>query len=112
MGADSTHIFYGVRYQVPDESEIEQLQRGEHILVKAAKKAGLQTYWGKFDVNGGSYYLLYIGREIATVGYEGAIDIELSDTQLAQIQLETRRKLATGNFSFTPAFFAQFEPDV
>src|SRR5215813_8647008 len=103
MGADSTHFFYGVRYQVSDASEVHQLQNGEHLLIKSAKKVGLQTFWGNFDLEGGSYYLLYVGRHISTVGYEGVSDLELTDTQLARIQLDTRRKLSDGGFSLVPA---------
>ena len=112
MGADSTYIFYGVRYQVSDEAEINQLQAGNHPLVKAAKKSGLQSLWGDFNLDGNPYYLLYIGTEIETIGYEGAIDMEISDTKLDQIRLETRRKLGAAGFSLVPALFAQFEPDV
>jgi len=112
MGADSTYLFYGVRYQVSDKIEIDQLQAGQHVLQKAAKKVGLQSLWGNFDIDGGDFYLLYVGRELATLGYEGSKDVELSDTELAQIQLETKHKLAAAGFSLIPALFAQFEPDV
>ena len=112
MGADATHLFYGVRYQVSDASEIGQLQTGDHPLVKAAKKAGLDTYWGNFDSNGGELYILYIGRQLSTLGYEGSAELELSDAELMKLQIDTRRKLMNGRFSLVPALFAQFEPDV
>jgi hypothetical protein len=112
MGADSTYLFYGVRYQVSDKSEISQLRAGTHPLVKAAKKACLQTVWGNFDLDGGEYYLLYVGRQLATLGHEGISDIEISDPDLARIQLDVRRKLFAAGFSLTPALFAQFESDV
>ena len=112
MGADSTYIFYGVRYQVSDEAEIKQLQTGDHLLIKAAKKAGLESFWGNFDLAGNAYHLLYIGTEIGTIGYEATTDVEISDTELDQIRLETKRKLASAGFSLVPALFAQFEPDV
>lgn len=112
MGADAAHLFYGVRYQVSDDAEIKLLQANDHPLAAAAKKCGLQTDWGNFDFNGGEYYLLYIGRHIATLGHEGAREVELSDTALIEIQMDTRRKLSRCGFSLTPAFFGQFEPDV
>ncbi|HBE83908.1 MAG TPA: hypothetical protein PLN05_13485 [Pyrinomonadaceae bacterium] len=112
MGADSTYLFYGVRYQVSDESEISQLGTGTHPLLKAAKKARLQTVWGNFDVDGGEYYLLYVGRQLAALGHEGVSDIEISDIDLARVQLDVRRKLSVAGFSLTPARFAQFEADV
>ena len=112
MGADAVVIFYGVRYQVTDQSEIEQLMADKHPLVQAAEEAGLQHYCGNFSLDGGDYYLLYIGSEIASIGYEGLSDVELSDEQFAKIQEETKEKLKRGGFSLVPAFFAQFEPDV
>lgn len=112
MGADTTYLFYGVRYQVTDAEEIAQIGKGSHPLVKAAKKAKLQTVYGNFAMNGGEFFLLYIGRELAAVGLEGIADIEISDTDLTKTQIDVRRKLAAAGFSLTPALFAQFEPDV
>lgn len=112
MGASSTYLFYGVRYQVSDEVEISQLSSGTHPLATSAKKAGLQTVWGNFDLDGGEYYLLYIGHEIANVGLEGVSEIEVSDSEFTRIQLDVRRKISEAGFSLSPALFAQFEPDV
>src|SRR6476620_5797219 len=103
MGADATHIFYGVRYHVSDPAEIKLLENESHMLVKAAKKAGLQTYWRNCDFDGGEFYLLYVGRKISTLGLEGEGDLELSDTEFAQIQLDTRKRLRQGGFSLVPA---------
>ncbi|MBX3282338.1 MAG: hypothetical protein KF756_07665 [Acidobacteria bacterium] len=112
MGADSTYLFYGVRYQVTGDDEIAQLENGTHPLVKAANKGRLQTVFGNFSLDGDELYILYVGREIAVLGYEGVAEIELSDTEFMKIQLETRRKLSAAGFSLVPALFAQFEPDV
>lgn len=112
MGADSTYLFYGVRYQVVDEDEIAQLENDTHPLVKAAKKGRLQTVFGNFSLDGDELYLLYVGREIAVLGYEGVAEIELSNAEFAKIQLDVRRKLSAAGFSLTPALFAQFEPDI
>lgn len=112
MGADSTYLFYGVRYHVSDETEISQLGNGTHPLLVAANKARLQTVWGNFDLYGDRYYLLYVGRELAELGHEGVADVEISDTELVKIQLDVRRRLSAAGFSLTPALFAQFEADV
>lgn len=112
MGADSTYLFYGVRYQVTENDEIAQLNSGTHPLIKAAKRGQLQTVYGNFSLDGGELYLLYVGKEIAVLGYEGITEIELSDTDLIKIQLDIRRKLSAAGFSLTPALFAQFEPDI
>jgi hypothetical protein len=112
MGADATYLFYGVRYQVSDPLRVSQLQTDDHPLVRAGKKAGLDTYWGNFGSNGNELLILNVGRQIATLGHEGSIDIELSDTEPTKLQIDTRRKLNTGGFSLVPALFAQFEADV
>jgi hypothetical protein len=112
MGADGVVVFYGVRYQVTDESEITNLSAGNHPLVEAAERVGLEHYWGNFSLDGGEYYLLYIGTEIANLGYEGMSELELPDEQFAMIQEETKNKLKRGGFSLVPSLFAQFEPDV
>lgn len=112
MDVDSTHLFYGVRYQISDQSEVKQIQTGEHLLLKAAKKVGLESMWGNFDLNGGEYYLLYIGPEISIIGYEGKSDLELSDAEFTRVQIDVRRKLAAAGFSLVPALLAQFEPDI
>lgn len=111
MGADSVTIFYGIRFQVEDKAEIDKLMIGKHPLVKAARKEGLKHYWGNFSVDGGEFYLLYIGTEIGTFGQEGKTEIELSDNQFGKIQKDTRKKLAKAGFSLVPSLFAQFEPD-
>ena len=112
MGADAVVIFYGVRYQVTEEPEIRQLMSDKHPLIQAAEDAGLDHYCGNFSLDGGEYYLLYIGREIASIGYEGLSELEVADERFAKIQAETKEKLKRGGFSLVPAFFAQFEPDV
>lgn len=113
MGADRVTVFYGIRYQVEDESELSLLRLGRHPLIKAAKKHKLQHYWGNFTIDGGNdYYLLYIGTELGEFGGEGKHEMELSDDGFAKIQRDTRKKLATAGFSLKPALMVQFEPDV
>lgn len=111
MGADSVILFYGVRYQITDESEVEQLSARKHPLIEAAKRVGLEHYWGNFSIEGGEYYLLYVGKKIASIGYEGINELELSDEQFSIIKEDTKEKLMRAGFSLTPALFAQFEPD-
>ena len=111
MGADSVTIYYGIRFQVTEKKEIDQLLIGKHPLVKAARRVGLEHYWGNFSLDGGEFNVLYIGKEIGAFGQEGLSEIELSDDRFGKIQRDTRKKLAKAGFSLVPAFFAQFEPD-
>jgi hypothetical protein len=84
----------------------------KHPLIEAAQRAGLEYYWGNFSIDGGEYYLIYIGNEIANLGYEGKSELELPDEQFASIREETKNRLKRGGFSLVPALFAQFEPDI
>ena len=111
MGADSCVVYYGVRYQVTDESELEQLSARTHPLMRAAEQAGLQYYWGNFAMDGGEYNLLLIGTEIGVFGLEELGERELADSDLEQIMLDTRERLQRAGFSLVPALQIQFEPD-
>lgn len=111
MGADSCVVYYGVRYQLTDEAELEQLSGRTHPLVQAATQVGLQYYWGNFAMDGGDYHLLLIGREIGVFGLEDIGERELSDAELQQIVIDTKEKLQRGGFSLVPALQIQFEPD-
>ena len=112
MGADRVTVFYRIRFQVVQETEISQLRLGRHPLIKAAKKYKPQHYWGNFSLDGGDYYLLYIGTELGEFGGEGKADLELSDDAFAKIQRYTKKKMAAAGFSLRPALMVQFEPDV
>jgi hypothetical protein len=111
MGADSCIVYYGVRYQVTDEAELEQLSAPTHPLMEAAKRVGLQYYWGNFSMDGGEYQLLLVGREIGIFGLEGIGERELADAEFQQVMQDTRERLQRGGFSLTPALQIQFEPD-
>lgn len=111
-GSRWSNSFYGVRYQVSDDSEISLLSTRKHSLIEAAQRAGLEYYWGNFSIDGGESYLIYIGKEIANLGYEGKSELELPDEEFERIKDEAKERLKSGGFSLTPAFFAQFEPDI
>lgn len=111
MGADSFVVYYGVRYQVTDKAELEQLEVAKHPLIVAAKRVGLQHYWGNFSMDGGEYYLLLIGRKIGVFGFEGINERELADKEMLEIMRDTRERLQRGGFSLVPALQIQFEPD-
>ncbi len=111
MGADSCVVYYGERYHVTDESELEQLEARTHPLIQAAKRVGLQHYWGNFSMEGGEYYLLLVGRELGVFGVEGIGELELGDTEFQQVMKDTKERLQRGGFSLLPALQIQFEPD-
>ena len=111
MGADSCVVYYGVRYQVTDDTELEQLEARTHPLMQAAKRVGLQHYWGNFSMEGREYHLLLVGREIGVFGLEGISERELGDAEFQQVMQDTRERLQRGGFSLVPALQIQFEPD-
>ena len=111
MGANSCVVYYGVRYQVTDKTELAELGADKHPLIEAAKRVGLQHYYGNFSMDGGEYHLLLIGREVGIFGLEGIGERELADAELQAMMQDTRERLQRGRFSLVPAFQIQFEPD-
>ena len=68
MSADACIVYIGIRYDV-SASEIEGLELRTDARQRAAKRVGLNSYWGNF---GGSEdrYLLLVGTEIEVLGPE------------------------------------------
>lgn len=112
MGADVVTIYYGIRFQVVESTELQQLRIGKHPLARLARKVGLDHYWGNFSMGGDDFYVLYVGTKLGEFGHEGLPELELSDERLGKIQRDTKKKLAQAGFSLIPALLAQFEPDL
>lgn len=110
MGADGFLLYYGVRYIVSyqAEEEIASLEEGTHPKLEAARKAGLQDWWGKTEDEN---YFLLIGAQLGNLGWEGDEHRRIEESDLAAIMNITRAKLQQAGFSQIPALHAQFEPD-
>ncbi|MEX2317990.1 MAG: hypothetical protein WD669_12605 [Pirellulales bacterium] len=111
MGADSTLVFYGVRFST-NESESEALQGNTDERVRRAREHQLAHWWGSFSLDpvNEQMYLL-IGAIIGHIGHEGAYELQVRDNEYQTIVAQTKTKLAAAGFKDEPALFIQFEPD-
>ena len=131
MGGESFVLYYGVRYEIEDESEIHSLEHstsaltrnpGEavqtfpegidinrlHSKVNAAVGAGLEWTWGVTQEE--TYYLL-IGKELGVLGWEHAGDVAIPTQDLEAAIAETRQRLAVAGLNAPVALHAHHEPD-
>ena len=111
MGADSFHVFYGIRWEIDaaNEDSITRLEQRQDSRQLAAKKHELESWWG--TTTDQNCYFLLIGKCIGTFGWEGEHSVELLDTESSLVVEETKRKLLVAELQGTPAWHFQFEPD-
>jgi hypothetical protein len=106
--ASTTIAFYGVRLR-PSEAEIEALEDRSHAAVVAARKAGLQHYWGNFGAPGESYWL-FVGKFLGKLGEEDGSELRFDAEQLSDIAAEVSVRLSMAGFPERPALLLQFQP--
>lgn len=111
MGADSTLIFYGIRFEVlPEETEGLELKTDSRLL--RARDAHLEYWWGNFAVDElQEACYLFVGKLLATVGHEGVYNLVHSPAELASLFERTDSRLASAGVEGDPALYVQFEPD-
>ena len=109
MGADAVVVYFGVQYVVPlgSKTEIDGLERGTDTRLLNAKKAGLQTWWGR--ITDGQPYHLLIGRELGILGLENDEQKEIGAPALMKILEEIPKRLAAGGFKETPGLHLLLE---
>jgi hypothetical protein len=107
--ASTTIAFYGVRFR-PSEAEIGALEDRSHAAVLAARKAGLQYYWGNFGMPGESYFL-FVGKLLGKLGDEDGSELRFDPERLSEIAAEVSGKLSMAGFPERPALLLQFQPD-
>jgi hypothetical protein len=109
MGADSFIVYYGIRWEVSDEAEIESLELKKDSRIKLAKQHKLNLWWGVTTDQ--ERYFLLIGTELGSFGWEGASNRSISDIEVRDVVKGTIGKLKDAGFKENPAFHFQFEPD-
>lgn len=109
MSADSFVVFYGVLRRLADSAEIELCESRQHPWIVAARNAGLQHYWGTFGLDGD--HILLVGRRLGVFGAEGDTELQLCDSELQSISLETKERLERAGIAETPKLLIQYEPD-
>ena len=83
--------FYGLRFDISlDEIEALELRTDRRIV--AARKNGLQFYWGRFSAPD-ERYLLVVGGRIGIMGPENQLAIAVSDFEFEAIKSTTKATL-------------------
>ncbi len=109
MSTEACLLLFGVRYEVrPDE--IEGLERRSDPRLAQARRAGLKHYWGNFGLPG-EKYLLFVGYQIALLGVQDKLAIDVSAPDFERIVADTSAKLREAGFQGEPRLFAQWMPD-
>lgn len=112
MGADAVVVCFGLRFSLGTEDELnedalEAFERRTDARMVAARKAGLQTYFGKVT-SGGEYFLL-VGRTIGEFGAEGLDQAALKEAEIIELMARTRTLLAKAGLAGEPELHVQFE---
>jgi len=127
MGAEAFVVYYGVRYEVEDPSELDMLEYSSmsrqsnngspidgldadqwHPKVRAAVSVGLEWTWGITQEE--TYYLL-IGKELGWLGWEHVGEVAIPTQELEATIAETKRQLHVAEFNEPVALHAHHEPD-
>jgi hypothetical protein len=74
MGADAFHVFFGVRHLIQSEQELAALEDRTDTRLVAARKARLNTCFGR--ATDGTSHLLLIGYDLGTFGVENQVESE------------------------------------
>src|SRR5689334_7093871 len=98
MGADAFHVCYGLRWEIDSSSAdtVAQLEQREDIRQLAARRHGLDSWWG-VTTDEGRYFLL-VGKLVGNFGWEGEHAANLGDAEQASIISETRATLRAAGF--------------
>ena len=111
MGADSTLVFYGVRYAL-SEGEHEPLELRLDPRQQDARRCKLDSWWGRCATEGGEQApYLFIGAKLGSTGYEGQSEISRSRAELARMIEEVGVKLERAGIEQEPRLYIQFCPD-
>lgn len=109
MGADSFIVYYGIRWEISDEAEIESLELKNDSRIKLTKQYKLNLWWG-VTTDQEKYFLL-VGAELGSFGWERESNRSISDIEVQAVVKETIVKFKEAGFKENPAFHFQFEPD-
>ena len=106
MGADAFYVFYGVRFSVASERELQALETGSDARAKAARAAKLRICFDR--LTDGAPYFLLIGHELGTFGAESLSDASFAKDELIHLMSRTEAQLKSAGFSEHPKMYFQF----
>jgi hypothetical protein len=110
MSTASTLAFFGLRFKIEDDAQIEALEKRTHVHQQSAKKASLDHYWANFDEPGERYYS-FIGRRLGVIGLENQSEVAIAFENLEQIRRDTEDKLCAIGIEGVPRLYLQLMPD-
>lgn len=111
MSAESFLVFYGCRQAVEDD-EIDLLERRTHPTFVAARKAGLEIYWGNFSYTGTDQFFLFIGKKIGIFGWENQKAAVLTKEEFLAIASTVESKLASLQLTAGIGLHSVWQPDL
>lgn len=109
MSAESTLVFWGIRYEVP-HNEIALLDQNTHPLIKQARQNRLDFFGGNF-AEPDERYFLFIGKKLGMVGGEYSAEILMREEELKELVAQAGKRLHAGAFQGQPQLFVQWMPD-
>lgn len=107
MSVDACVAYYGLRFEV-DADDIDGLEHRTDSRITAAGKAGLRHYWGNFGAPG-ERYLLFVGEQLAVMGSENDLEVEIRTEKLTALIETTRAKLISAGLCGEPALHLRWE---
>jgi|HubBroStandDraft_1064217.scaffolds.fasta_scaffold349794_1 hypothetical protein len=111
MGADSFHVYYGLRWCISREDErlMEALELGTEARLVAAAQHSLDHWWGETEDE--EVYFLLIGARVSQLGWEYGESSSATLDSLREIDARVSGKLRQAGFQEKPALHFQFLPD-
>ncbi len=107
--ADTTIVFYGIRQEVGDD-DLDELESRSHPMQIAAKKVGLESYWGNFAAPA-ERYLLFVGKLLGKLGAEDRMEIQINADDFANIAKAVDTKLGDAGISEIASLHLDYQPD-
>ena len=102
-------VYFGLRYTLPPEADVESLETGEDPRLRAAKKGRLKVWWGR--LTDGEYYFLLIGAELGRFGAEASLARSVQLEELNAVANDVRQKLKASGFTEEPALHFQMQAE-
>jgi|688.fasta_scaffold310791_2 hypothetical protein len=107
--ADTTIAFYGVKFEMGD-LDLDLLESRIHPFQIAAKRFGLDSYWGNFE-GPNERFLLFVGRLLGKLGFEDRMEIQMTPDELMNVVQTVTAKLRDAGISDAAMLHLDFQPD-
>lgn len=110
MSSDTFIAYFGLRFEI-DPDEVEGLELRADSRIKAARKVGLEYYWGNF---GGPQerFLLFVGVQLAILGDENSEEAQFHLSEMTSLFDVTKKSLGRAGLLGEPALHLRWQPDI